>query len=191
MLLPDLHRQQRHACRHLAVGAGKDGNIYVVDRDNMGKFNAAQQPASGRTARRAPLRGRCSAHARPISTARCTTATSAARSRPSASRTPSCRGDAAARSRAVPFTYPGTSPAVSANGTTNAHRVGAREHQPGGAARLRRRRTSRTSCTTATRRAGGRDQFGAGNKFITPTIAGRQGVRRHDQHAWRSSGCSK
>jgi glucose dehydrogenase len=27
--------------RHLAVGAGKDGNIYVVDRDNMGKFNSA------------------------------------------------------------------------------------------------------------------------------------------------------
>ena len=25
--------------RHLAVGSGKDGNIYVVDRDNMGKFN--------------------------------------------------------------------------------------------------------------------------------------------------------
>jgi len=24
--------------RHLAVGAGKDGNIYLVDRDNMGKF---------------------------------------------------------------------------------------------------------------------------------------------------------
>ena len=24
---------------HLAVGAGKDGNLYVVNRDNMGKFN--------------------------------------------------------------------------------------------------------------------------------------------------------
>ncbi len=26
--------------RHLAVGAGKDGHIYVVNRDAMGKFNA-------------------------------------------------------------------------------------------------------------------------------------------------------
>ena len=26
--------------RYLAVGAGKDGNIYVVDQTNMGKFNA-------------------------------------------------------------------------------------------------------------------------------------------------------
>ena len=27
--------------RRLAVGAGKDQNIYLVDRDNMGKFNAS------------------------------------------------------------------------------------------------------------------------------------------------------
>jgi len=27
--------------RHLAVGAGKDAHIYVADRDNMGKFNPA------------------------------------------------------------------------------------------------------------------------------------------------------
>ena len=25
--------------QHLAVGAGKDNKIYVVDRDSMGKFN--------------------------------------------------------------------------------------------------------------------------------------------------------
>ena len=29
------------ATRHLAVGAGKDGHIYVVDRDAMGKWNAS------------------------------------------------------------------------------------------------------------------------------------------------------
>src|SRR2546429_5980902 len=27
---------------HLAVGSGKDATIYVLDRDNMGKFNANQ-----------------------------------------------------------------------------------------------------------------------------------------------------
>ena len=38
MVLPDLidNNGQVH---HLAVGAGKDTNIYVVNRDNMGKFN--------------------------------------------------------------------------------------------------------------------------------------------------------
>ena len=38
MLLPDVI-DASGAVRHLAVGAGKDGNIYVVDRDNLGKFN--------------------------------------------------------------------------------------------------------------------------------------------------------
>ncbi len=37
MLLPDLN-DSSGTTRHLAVGAGKDGNIYVVDRDSMGKF---------------------------------------------------------------------------------------------------------------------------------------------------------
>ena len=38
LVLPDLLDAQNHV-RHLAVGAGKDHHIYVVDRDNMGKFN--------------------------------------------------------------------------------------------------------------------------------------------------------
>ena len=40
LLLPDVN-DSNGVTRHLAVGAGKDGNIYVVDRDNMGKFNAS------------------------------------------------------------------------------------------------------------------------------------------------------
>lgn len=38
IVLPDLGDGAGHTL-HLAVGAGKDGNIYVVDRANMGKFN--------------------------------------------------------------------------------------------------------------------------------------------------------
>jgi hypothetical protein len=37
MLLPDEVGSAAHP--HLIVGAGKDGNMYVVDRDNMGKWN--------------------------------------------------------------------------------------------------------------------------------------------------------
>ena len=40
MLLPDL-TDSSGAVRHLVVGAGKDGNIYVVNRDSMGKFNSS------------------------------------------------------------------------------------------------------------------------------------------------------
>jgi hypothetical protein len=44
MLLPD-QTDAKGKTRHLAVGAGKDTNIYVVDRDNMGKFNANSNTA--------------------------------------------------------------------------------------------------------------------------------------------------
>ncbi len=37
LLLPDL-MDASGMIRHL-VGAGKDGNLYVVDRDDMGKFD--------------------------------------------------------------------------------------------------------------------------------------------------------
>jgi hypothetical protein len=40
MLLPDL-TDATGAIRHLGVGAGKDTNIYIFDRDNMGKFDPA------------------------------------------------------------------------------------------------------------------------------------------------------
>jgi hypothetical protein len=39
MLLPDV-TDSAGQVRHLIVGAGKDTNIYVLDRDNLGKFNA-------------------------------------------------------------------------------------------------------------------------------------------------------
>jgi len=41
LLLPDLV-DANSITRHLAVAAGKDGNLYVASRDNMGEFNAMQ-----------------------------------------------------------------------------------------------------------------------------------------------------
>lgn len=41
LLLPDMNDLPGNA-RHLAVGAGKDSIIYVVDRDSMGKFSPTQ-----------------------------------------------------------------------------------------------------------------------------------------------------
>jgi outer membrane protein assembly factor BamB len=39
MLLPDM-TDTKGMVRQLAVGAGKDGNMYIVDRNNMGKFTS-------------------------------------------------------------------------------------------------------------------------------------------------------
>jgi Immunoglobulin I-set domain len=44
MLLPDV-TDNSGTVHHLAVGAGKDTNLYVVSRDNLGKFNAANDNA--------------------------------------------------------------------------------------------------------------------------------------------------
>jgi hypothetical protein len=41
LLLPDLV-DASNLTRHLAVGAGKDGNLYVLDRDNLGQFNSTR-----------------------------------------------------------------------------------------------------------------------------------------------------
>ena len=40
MILPDVSDNGGQV-HHLAVGAGKDSNIYVVNRDNMGKWNSS------------------------------------------------------------------------------------------------------------------------------------------------------
>jgi hypothetical protein len=40
MLLPDV-TDEAGTVRHLVIGAGKDNNVYLVDRDNMGKFRAS------------------------------------------------------------------------------------------------------------------------------------------------------
>jgi hypothetical protein len=41
LLLPDLV-DASNTVRHLAVGAGKDGNLYVLNRDNLGQFNSTK-----------------------------------------------------------------------------------------------------------------------------------------------------
>jgi hypothetical protein len=38
LVLPDM-KDATGLKRHLAIGSGKDSNIYLTDRDNMGKFN--------------------------------------------------------------------------------------------------------------------------------------------------------
>ena len=45
LVLPDMV-DVNGTTRHLAVGAGKDSNIYLVDRDNMGKYNPTANNAN-------------------------------------------------------------------------------------------------------------------------------------------------
>jgi hypothetical protein len=165
LLLPDL-TDSTNTVRHLMVGAGKDGNIYVVDRDSMGKFSAGSnknyQTLTGvlpggiwstpayfnGTVYYGDVSGTLKAFA--ISNAKLGT-------------TPQSQS-------ATQFTYPGAAPSVSANGTSNGI-VWA--HENAGTAVLHAYDATNLAheLYNSNQAAGNRDQFGAGNKFITPMVA--------------------
>jgi hypothetical protein len=149
--------------RHLAVGAGKDALIYVVDRDAMGKFNAGTdqiyQEISGQLGggvysmpaffNNTVYYGAVgdALKAFPVTTAKLAPA-------PSSQSTHH-------------FGYPGTTPSVSANGTTNGI-VWAVENS--GAVLYAFDATDLTKeLYNSNQAANNRDHF-SGNKFITPMV---------------------
>jgi hypothetical protein len=70
----------------------------------------------------------------------------------------------------VRFTYPGTSPAISANGTSNGI-LWAHENTSPAVLHAYDAGNLANELYNSAQAANGRDQFGAGNKFITPVIA--------------------
>jgi hypothetical protein len=163
LLLPDLMDASGNT-RHLAIGAGKDANIYVLNRDSMGKFSATAnniyQEIDGQLGssefgkpsyfNNTVYFGAVGDHLKafPISGAKLAL-------------TPSSQSTAT-------FAYPGTTPTISANGATNGI-VWAVEN--GATAVLHAYDAANlTSELYNSNQAGSRDQF-AGNKFITPMVA--------------------
>ena len=149
--------------RHLSVGAGKDSIIYVVDRDSMGKFNATAdqiyQEISGQLGggvfsmpaffNNTVYYGAVgdALKAFPVTTARLAA-------------TPSSQST-------HHFGYPGTTPSVSANGTTNGI-VWAIENT--GAILFAYDASDLTKeLYDSNQAANNRDHF-SGNKFITPMV---------------------
>jgi hypothetical protein len=174
MLLPDLTDGSGNV-KHLIVGAGKDSNIYVVDRDNMGKFNAASnniwQEIDGLLPGSPPG-----------------AFTGGVRSSPAYFNGNVYYGDAGGTLKAfsvanaklsttptsqsvVTFGYPGASPVVSANGTMNAI-VWAHENNTPAVLHAYDAANLAHELYNSNQASGARDQFGPGNKFIAPTVAG-------------------
>jgi hypothetical protein len=163
MLLPDLNDGAGHI-KHLAVGAGKDGNIYVVDRDSMGKFNSSNNNQiyqeipgvlpGGVWAMPAYFNNTVyyGAVSSPIQAFKITNAK---------------LSTSATAHTANSFGYPGVTPSISANGTSNGIVWAVENGVPSvlhayDAVTLNELYNSQT--------AGTRDQFGSKNKFMTPTI---------------------
>ena len=164
LVLPDM-ADSHGVTRHLAVGAGKDHNIYLVDRDNMGKFsprtnNIYQELPSGLGG---PEFGMPAYFSNRIyygavgDELRAFQFTSA-----------QLQATAVGLSAAT-FTYPGTTPSISANGTNNGIVWAIENTNPAVLHAYDASDLSRELYNS--NQAGTRDHFGAGNKFITPTIA--------------------
>lgn len=168
MLLPDL-TDSGGTTRHLAVGAGKDGDLYVVNRDSMGRFNPSNNNQIWQQLSGALPGGIWSTPAyfngtvyygpagAPLLAFKVTNALLAS--------SPSSQS-------AIGFGYPGTAPAISANGAANGI-VWAYENAGSGGAVLHAYNAGSlaTELYDSTQAAGARDSIGSGNKFITPTIA--------------------
>jgi hypothetical protein len=151
--------------RHLAVGAGKDKKIYVVDRDNMGKFNSGSnniyQEIQGVLAN-----GEFGMPAYFNNTVYLGAVADVLKAFPI---TAARLASAPASQSGNGFQYPGTTPSVSANGNSDGI-VWAAEN--GSTAVLHAYDAGDLSHELYnSNQAGSRDQFGAGNKFITPMIA--------------------
>jgi outer membrane protein assembly factor BamB len=168
MLLPDL-TDGTGTVRHLMVGAGKDGNIYVVNRDAMGKFSSSANNIwqqvngvlpGGILSTPAYFNGFVY-YGEFGGTLKAFALTSALLSSTPSSQT------------GIQFGPPGTAPAVSANGTANAILWAHENADAGQTAVLHAYDAGNLTheLYNSKQAANGRDSFGSANKFITPMIA--------------------
>ena len=163
LVLPDI-LDSNGVVHHLAVGAGKDQHVYLVDRDNMGKFHTTNMIYQDLPAALAGEEFATPAYFNgsiyygavndvikqfQFSNAKLLT-------------TP-------VRTTANSFGYPGATPSISANGAATGIIWAAENNSVAvlhayDAADLHELYNSNTA-------ANSRDHFGAGNKYITPMIA--------------------
>jgi outer membrane protein assembly factor BamB len=174
MVLPDLPGNSRKTL-HLAVGAGKDDIIYVVNRDSMGKFNPSNDRAIYQAVPRTGnddsegLGGTGGVFAAPAyfnhtlyygavdDSLRAFKIANARVVSPAASKT------------TVTFGYPGATPSISANGTRDAIVWAVENNSPAVLRAYQANDLARELYDSNQQRR--RDEI-TGNKFITPMIAG-------------------
>jgi hypothetical protein len=165
MLLPD-QTDSTGVVRQLAVGAGKDGHLYVVNRSNMGKFSISNNAIwedmpgalpGGIWATPAYFQG--TVYYGDVGGALKAFGIQQA-----------LLGKTPTSQTSVSFGYPGTAPAVSANGSSNGIVWAVQNSQPAVLYAFAADDLA-TQLYNSNQAADGRDHFGAGNKFITPSIA--------------------
>jgi hypothetical protein len=152
--------------RQLAIGAGKDSNIYLVNRNNMGKFSSQTNSAiyqelagalpGGIWSSPAYFDGKVyfGAVSGPIRAFQIYKAKLVP--------TP-------ASVTAISFPYPGATPSISANGSSNGILWAVQNNSTAVLHAYSATNLAQELYNTS-QAAGGRDDFGAGNKYMVPTI---------------------
>jgi len=164
LLLPDV-LDSSGTTHHLAVGSGKDANIYVLDRDNMGKFSGSAdnifqlitgQLSGGVYSKPSYFNGTVyygavndTIKAFPITNALLATSPSS--------------------QSAHRFPYPGATPSISASGTSNGI-VWVVENTSPAVLHAYDATNLAVELYNSNQAANSRDQF-SNNKFITPMVA--------------------
>ena len=167
LLLPDL-TDGTGTVRHLMVGAGKDGNIYVVSRDRMGEYSAngdnIWQELDGALGPDGIWGSPAYFNNTLYYGQKKDTLKAFSISNALLSTSPTSQSGTV-------FGYPGTSPVISANGASNAI-VWA--HETAAAAVLHAYDPSNLAnelYNSSNPALAGRDQFGTANNFIVPVVA--------------------
>ena len=169
LLLPDL-TDTGGTVWHLAVGAGQDTNLYVVNRDMMGGFssttnNIYQEIPGVLTGgiSSTPAYFNNTLYFSPLgSSIMAFGITNAMLSNTPASQT------------ATSFASPGATPSISANSTTNAILWAVENNASGAILHAYDATNLATELYNSNQASGMRDQFGPANPFVTPTIANGQ-----------------
>ncbi len=169
ILLPDLPDASGQV-RHLILGGGKDGNLYILDRHNMGKYNPTDNsqiwqeisgafPNSTGGLYGGPAYFNNSVSFGPSGDAIRAYTISAAKI-PSTSSTQTTNT----------FPFPGATPSISANGTTNGIVWAVENSATQGVLHAFDANNLSTELYNSNQ-AGTRDTFGPGSKFNPPTVA--------------------
>jgi hypothetical protein len=151
---------------HLAVGAGKDGNLYVVNRDSMGKFNPSNN-SKVYQALNGVLPG--GVWAMPAYFNNTVYYGSVGNVLQAFGISGAKLSSGATAHTVNNFPYPGTTPSISANGASEGIVWAVENNSP--AVLHAYDATTLNELYNSSQATGGRDQFGSGNKFMTPMIA--------------------
>ena len=165
ILLPDMMDGGGNT-RQLAVGAGKDDNIYIVDRQNLGKYSASSNVCyqtltsalSGSGVFSVPAYYNGTLYYGAVSDyIKAFTFTNA-------------RLSTASSHSPTTFVSPGATPSISANGASNGI-VWVTANTSPAVLYAYNATNLALNLYNSSQAAGGRDNFGSGNKYITPMIA--------------------